>query len=194
MRPCCLTSYNRFLEGTTPSEQQFLLPEHEITQGERYYVSAKSLWERRRSAHVVAGAGMPASASAPEMSSGLRCSEDFLSCDSILPSTLGFCHVSRGRGTNTGVCAVCDAARHGNSVTTLNIHPGSLVWMEDEQPGWLLRMLRWRCVRVSQAKAKVRTCSIVIVWTVGLLLDTQAHSCLGCGLFQHQILSGKFKV
>lgn len=54
--------------------------------------------------------------------------------------TLGFCHVSRGRGANTGVCAVCNAAGHGNPVTTLNIHPGSLVWMEDVQPvgsfGW----------------------------------------------------------
>lgn len=33
------------LEGTTPSAQQFLLLEAEITHGETYCVSAKSLWE-----------------------------------------------------------------------------------------------------------------------------------------------------
>lgn len=38
-------------EGTTPSEQQFLLPEDEITHRESYYVSAKSLWEHWRRAH-----------------------------------------------------------------------------------------------------------------------------------------------
>lgn len=34
-----------YWEGTTPSAQRFLLLEAEITRGETYCVSAKSLWE-----------------------------------------------------------------------------------------------------------------------------------------------------
>lgn len=113
-------------EGTTPSEEQFLLPEDEITQGESDYVSAKSLWEHWRCAHSSrhrhASQGIDSWDKWPVL---LR-TELIIMQSSPSPLTLGFCHVSRGSGINTDFCSVCKAAKHGNAISTLNVHPGSL--------------------------------------------------------------------
>jgi hypothetical protein len=184
MRPCCLTSYNLFL-GRDNSLWTAVSPAWRWDHtGRELLCFCQVTVETLRSAHAVASIGMPVSVSAPEISSGSTAHRTCYYAVSSFPPALGLCHVSCGSGTNTDVCSVCNAAKCGNTaMTTVSIHPGSLVWMEDEQPGGILWRVRWWCFRVSQAKAKFPTCSTDTVRTVGLLLDTQAHSCPGAWPF-----------
>ena len=75
------------LEGTTPSAQQFLLPEAEITRGETYCVSAKSLWDCREQ-HTWEPAETEPTDPLPKISSLLLSAYDNFCFNSVIPALL----------------------------------------------------------------------------------------------------------
>lgn len=114
-----------YWEGTTPSAQQFLLLEAEITHGKTYCVSAKSLWECRE-AHPVASRGRTTILT-PKISSCViaptRIFPDIILSMGFLPC---FPRWSNQHRSGSGFSVIMYVNNHDNTFITVNVHSGSL--------------------------------------------------------------------